>query len=164
VHVRRATVDDAEAIHASVTTSFEGYRSFAPATWDPPQETVERERELLARDDYRAWIAEDGGGYAGHAAWWPAGATFRPTGDPRLAHLRHLFLAPAQWGSGLAAQLLAHAVADAREAGFTRMRLGTPLGQARARRFYEREGWVWDGEVLEDAPFGLPMVEYFRAL
>jgi GNAT superfamily N-acetyltransferase len=164
VNVRPATVDDAGTIHAAVTASFEAYRSFAPAGWNPPEETVARERELLARADYHAWIAEDGGGYAGHAAWWPASETFRPTGDPRLAHLRHLFLAPAHWGSGLAADLLARVVADARAAGFTRMRLGTPQGQARARRFYEREGWTWDGAVLEDTPFGLPMVEYFRPL
>lgn len=162
--VRRATVDDAEAIHATVTAAFEGYRSFAPASWNPPQGTVEHERELLDRADYHAWIAQDAGGYAGHAGWWPASETFRPTGDPRLAHLRHLFLAPAHWGSGLAAELLALVVADARAMGFTRIRLGTPQAQTRARRFYEREGWGWDGTVLEDTPFGLPMVEYFRPL
>ena len=162
--VRPATVDDAEAIHAAVTAGFEGYRSFAPAAWDPPEETVERERELLGRRDYRALIAVDGGGYAGHAAWWPASATWRPSDDPGLAHLRHLFLAPAHWGSGLAAELLARSVADAAAAGFTRMRLGTPFGQARARRFYEREGWSVEGPVLEDTAFGLPMVEYFRPL
>jgi GNAT superfamily N-acetyltransferase len=164
VHLRSATVEDAGVIFASVTSSFEGYRTFAPAGWDPPEDSVQREIELLGRDDYHALVAEDGGGYAGHAGWWPAVQTHRPGDDPGLAHLRHLFVAPAHWGSGIAARLLAGAVAQARAAGFTRMRLGTPAGQARARRFYEREGWSTDGTVLGDERFGLPMLEYFRPL
>jgi GNAT superfamily N-acetyltransferase len=164
VNLRPATVEDADVILASVTASFEGYRTFAPPAWDPPSEPLERELELLARDDYRALVAEDERGYAGHAGWWPAINTNRPSDDPALAHLRHLFVAPAHWGTGVAARLLAAATAQARAAGFTRMRLGTPAGQARARRFYQREGWTTDGNVLADQRFGLPMVEYFRPL
>jgi predicted GNAT family N-acyltransferase len=43
------------------------------------------------------------------------------------------------------------------------MRLFTPEGQARARRFYEREGWVQYGEPFE-AGLGIPLVEYRREL
>jgi len=42
------------------------------------------------------------------------------------------------------------------------MRLWTPQGAGRARRFYEREGWTATGNVHEDSPFGLPTVEYAR--
>jgi GNAT superfamily N-acetyltransferase len=164
VHIRPATIDDAAALHASALAGFAGYRSFAPPGWAPPEDPLQREVELLGRDDYHAFVAEDDGGYAGHAAWWPASATHRPDGDAGLAHLRHLFVVPAHWGTGLATRLLAGAVDDARAAGFTRMRLGTPQGQARARRFYEREGWTTDGVPLVEDRFGLAMVEYFRPL
>jgi RimJ/RimL family protein N-acetyltransferase len=33
----------------------------------------------------------------------------------------------------------------ARELGYPRAWLGTPAAHARARRFYERHGWSWDG-------------------
>jgi hypothetical protein len=39
--------------------------------------------------------------------------------------------------------------------------LFTPEGQARARRFYEREGWR-AAAVIEDSNFGMPLVEYRR--
>ncbi len=44
------------------------------------------------------------------------------------------------------------------------MRLHTPSGQARARRFYEREGWQAAGAHAADAVLGLETVEYRRRL
>jgi hypothetical protein len=44
------------------------------------------------------------------------------------------------------------------------MRLFTPVGQARARRFYEREGWAVSGESFCDPGFGLQLIEYHRPL
>jgi hypothetical protein len=44
------------------------------------------------------------------------------------------------------------------------MRLFTPTEQARARRFYERQGWaLTDGPYVEE-DLGLSVVEYRRAL
>ena len=71
----------------------------------------------------------------------PAARAARPVEDPALGHLRNLFVARAQWGSGLATALLRAAEQDARDRGFTELRLFVAEGQARARRFYEREGW-----------------------
>ena len=84
--------------------------------------------------------------------------------DPALAHLRHLFVARAHRGTGLAVELLRRAEGDARAAGFVRLRLNTPQPQARARRFYEREGFTTTGVPLADDRFGMPMLEYVRAL
>jgi hypothetical protein len=56
------------------------------------------------------------------------------------------------------------AVREARQQGFTSMRLWTPHGQRRARRFYEREGWTLTGDVHYESPFGLTVVEYSRNL
>ena len=67
------------------------------------------------------------------------------------------------WGAGVASRLMADAVAEARAQGYRAMRLFTPQGQARARRFYEREGWVQYGQPFE-AGLGIPLVEYQREL
>ena len=53
---------------------------------------------------------------------------------------------------------------DSRERGFTALRLFVAEGQARARRFYEREGWHAVTEPYLDPIPGLPMVEYRRPL
>jgi GNAT superfamily N-acetyltransferase len=94
----------------------------------------------------------------------PARTTRAGSPDPSLAHLQHLFVRPAWWGTGLGPALLAAAVQAADDRGFSRMRLFTPAGQARGRRFYEREGWRPAGPARFDPSFGLPLVEYRRTL
>ena len=67
--------------------------------------------------------------------------SFARIDDPGLVHFRQLFVTRGHWGTGLARRLHAAAIDEARARGFTAMRLFTPGGQERARRFYEREGW-----------------------
>ena len=40
------------------------------------------------------------------------------------------------------------------------MRLFVAAGEARARRFYEREGWLPVGDPFDDPVPGLTMLEY----
>jgi hypothetical protein len=54
------------------------------------------------------------------------------------------------------------AVEDAGARGFGALRLFVAEGQARARRFYERERWRPAGPPFFDAAPGLSMVEYRR--
>ena len=68
-----------------------------------------------------------------------------------------------RWGSGLAARLQAAGLEAAAQHGFTSIRLFTPSGHARGRRFYEREGWTLYGE-FDDEVFGMPIAEYRRRL
>jgi GNAT superfamily N-acetyltransferase len=75
-----------------------------------------------------------------------------------------LFLRPPWWGTGLAARLLAAAVEAALDRGHAEMRLHTPTGHARARAFYEREGWTATGERHYEPLLGLEVVEYCREL
>ena len=84
--------------------------------------------------------------------------------DPSLVHLLNLFVRREFWGTGVASALLAAAVAEARERGYAQMRLFTPARQARARRFYEREGWAVAGDEFHDAAPDLVVIEYRRAL
>ena len=119
-------------------------------------EKLARVRARLEAPATWATIAEDGGLVAGHAAF------IAQPGVAGSAHLWQLFVRPPWWGTGLATELLARAVEGAIVQGYRRMRFYTPRDQARARRFYEREGFGWTGwEGLEE-PLGLVLVEYAR--
>ena len=79
-------------------------------------------------------------------------------------HFWMLFVRPPWWGSGLAHRLHAAACAEARARGFAALRLFTPAAQARARAFYEREGWTVAGAPFAHDTMGIDMVEYRRPL
>jgi GNAT superfamily N-acetyltransferase len=160
--LRLATLPDAARLAANVTEGFESYRSFAPAGWEPPSADGELALmdEALRRDDVWCLLAEAGGELAGHVAIRPAETAPRGSREPGLAHFWQLFVKPAWHGGGLAVELHREAVREAGERGFAAMRLYAAAGQARARRFYEREGWVAAGPPFDLGDFGLPVVEY----
>ena len=80
-----------------------------------------------------------------------------------MGHFWQLFVREPWWGTGLATALHAEAVREAGARGFASMRLFTPAAHARARRFYEREGWT-PAAPFDDLDFGMPLVEYRRAI
>lgn len=153
---RRATVDDAAAFGALIAGGFASYRAFQPAGWEPPgagQETT-RSADRLAQPATWARLAlEDG---------VPAGCVlFEPAGDLEgVAHLAYLFVAPGWWGTGVGLRLHALAVAAMRERGHHQGRLFTPERHARARRFYEREGWRPAGPECWEDQLAMSLVEY----
>ena len=55
-------------------------------------------------------------------------------------------------------------VGEAGIRGFREMRLFTPVGQSRARRFYEREGWCSVGDPFDERGFGMELLEYRRPI
>ena len=77
--------------------------------------------------------------------------------------LRALYVVPESWGSGVAQALLAAALDAIRADGAVEASLWVVVENARARRFYEREGWTADGESRE-TPFGGDEVRYRRRL
>jgi len=164
--LRAITHDDIEAIAANVADAFAAYRSFAPRGWEPPQAAREAEnlRAWIQREDRWGEVAIECERIVGHLTASPASShSFRPDADPSLMHLGQLFLRTTHHGSGLARRLLADAIGAAAARGYTDLRLFAPEGQARARRFYVREGFALVGEPF-DPGFGLPLVEYRRAL
>jgi GNAT superfamily N-acetyltransferase len=163
---RAATPDDAEPLARAVADGLEIYRSFAGDDWGPPpaEEEAGHVRALLADPDVWCRVAEAGGEIVGQVTVVPAAKAGRPVDDPALAHLSNIFVRADLWGTGLSRTLHAAALDAARERGFTSMRLFCAAGQARARRFYEREGWETVGEPWHEAALGLDMVEYRRAL
>jgi GNAT superfamily N-acetyltransferase len=163
--LRVAGPSDAERLATVMSEGFEGYRPFAPEGWQPPDPELDALRERLGNPDVWCLIAEENGLPAGHVAIVPATQhSGWPSDDPSLIHLWQLFVRPPWWGTGLASTLHAEAVRETAARGFTAMRLYTPAGQGRARRFYEREGWVAAGPPFDDADFGMPLVEYRRAI
>ena len=161
--VRAARADDTPALLGLVAAGFETYRAFAPAGWEPPDQLTEDQLERaiaeLSDPETLCLVAEDGG---------EAVATVRVIRSPRPSrdgvlpdrHLKHLFVDPAHQGTGLAREL--HAAAVAAIPPGTLARLYTPAGQARARRFYEREGWELHDGPSFDVRLGLEIVEYRR--
>ena len=149
----------AETVHEG----FQTYRGFAPAGWDPPPAVLERARiaERLPLPDAWCRLAEDDGAPAGHVALLAARSGRREP-IPGRGHLWMLFVREPWWGTGLAARLHALAIREAAGRGYREMRLHTPAGHARARAFYEREGWTTDGAVTFEPMIALDLVEYRR--
>jgi GNAT superfamily N-acetyltransferase len=110
-------------------------------------------------------VAEDDGAIVGFGAGEQAleGIVDGPR-IPGLAHVWAVFVSERLWGRGVASALLAAVVDEARGRGFTEARLNTPVLQARARRFYGREGWSEVGEPIHVEALGLDMIELRRAL
>jgi GNAT superfamily N-acetyltransferase len=105
-------------------------------------------------DDARILVAECAGTIVGVATCVRDGAT---------CELRSLYVVPEAWGTGVARQLMEAALAAMRGRGAGEATLWVVDANARARRFYEREGWRLDGET-RTSPLGPREVRYRRAL
>ncbi len=165
--LRPLTPAEAEAMAESFRQGFESFRDWAPPDWRPPAELPELDRihEGLARPSTWGVLASEADRVAGHVAFTQAREPEGPRADiAGLAHLWQLFVRREWWGTGLAAELNRLAVAEAAARGYEAMRLHTPAGNARARAFYEREGWTTDGNALPEPAIGLDLVEYRRRL
>ena len=136
--IRRATPPDAGLL-ATVhrRTVLHAYAGIFPAgTPAPTLDDLTRQwRRDLADPATRALVAEDGGRPVGSVATGPD-----PEGTPE-GELRRLHVLPERWGRGLGTALHDAALAALGER-FAVARLWVLEGNQRARRFYERRGWV----------------------
>jgi GNAT superfamily N-acetyltransferase len=156
--LRPATARDVPELVETVRQGFETYRAWAPRGWEPPERElhVTGVRGRLAQPGSWCEVADAGGQLAGQVGTVPARSA------PHAAHIWMLFLREPWWGTGLAARLLARADAAAIAAGQAELRLQTPSEHARARAFYEREGFERRGEPLYEPMLGLVLVSYRR--
>jgi GNAT superfamily N-acetyltransferase len=145
VIVRPAGPDDARAIaHVHVTTWQTAYRETFGAALDAlsVEDAAERRRAWLETPPpgTTTFVGELDGLVCGFANCGPA------RDDEEVGELYAIYVLPASWGSGLGHALMDAAVAALREHGHGEAILWVLRDNPRARRFYEREGWVLDGE------------------
>ena len=168
IRYRPATPRDAHVVAEVIAAGFATYADFAPAGWTP-RRAIQEEPEVhirLSRGDVHGRLAlTQAGAVAGFTGWMPARERAEP-GDPipGRAHLWSLFVAPDWWGTGLAAELHDWVVTGMRDSGYASAQLWTPRDHARARRFYEREGWETTDEGQWSEMLALDLILLAREL
>jgi GNAT superfamily N-acetyltransferase len=149
LEVRRASVADAADIAAVHVR-----------TWQAAYEHVFGEERLAQLDISRrvtgwtrvlndgesVFVADDGERVVG----------FVSVGE---CELYAIYTLPEAWGSGAGPALMRAAVEQLRADGCAEPVLWVLEDNPRARRFYEREGWVLDGERKEDDFLGVRVAE-----
>jgi GNAT superfamily N-acetyltransferase len=97
-----------------------------------------------------AWVAEKDGEIIGLAV-------------RSGSELRDLYVIPRAWGSGVSRRLVDAALDDVRADGLLEALLWVGEANGRARRFYEREGWLATGQ-RRDSTLGGAELQYRLAL
>jgi GNAT superfamily N-acetyltransferase len=158
--VREARPDDAEGFVRAHESAWDA--TIAPIVGKSLEELapfavrVELYRTSVERvsDEARVWVAERAGEIVGTAV-----ALRR---SPDQVELRDLYVAPTAWGTGVASALMESAIESVR-GGAHEALLWVGEANVRARRFYEREGWIADGSSRA-SQLGPPELRYLRAL
>ena len=155
IRIERAAIRDAGVIARVHTASADAaYRGHAP---DDPN-GLERRRgmwtEILADPANRSFVARDGGRIVGVLNIGP----FR--GEAATGAVRVLYVLPQWWGSGAGQRLLERAHREL-AAEFDEAMLTVLTANARARRFYERNGWHLT-EIVVESHFGGQPTEVAR--
>lgn len=160
VVVRRARPEDAEGFVRAYEVAWDA--ALAPIVGKSLGELASFEARIgqfragiaAASDRAQAWIAEDAGEILGVAV------VVRQR--PASVELRDLYVVPVAWGSGVAAKLMDAALGGV-GSGAKEAALWVGEANARARRFYQREGWVADG-TSRVSSLGPPEVRYRLSL
>ncbi len=103
----------------------------------------------------RRLVVELDGSVVGMALVWPA----RGEDEGGLGELIMINLAPTAWGTGAGTELFETCEDELRRLGFAEVVLWVAEANARARRFYERQGWTADGSAKTDEIGGAPITE-----
>ena len=140
--VRAARPEDARGIaEVHVRTWQAAYRHRFPAEVLDELSVDEREAQWQEWLDAgtNIWVAVVGQEIVGFAAAGPS------RGKEDIAELYAIYVLPEHWGSGAAHDLMASAISWFREHDYPSAMLWVLADNPRARRFYEREGWHFDG-------------------
>jgi ribosomal protein S18 acetylase RimI-like enzyme len=162
--VRPATVADAPAMGRVHVRAWQAaYRGHMPDDYLDRLQPTERAagwERAMGRERPRSalLVAEQDGEVVGFAA-------LGPSPDPEGAgELYSINVDPAHWGSGAGRALLEAVQDELDRLGFAETVLWVLPANARARRFYERAGWVADGSERTVDALGVtvPEVRYRR--
>lgn len=169
MHVRTATVEDAEAIAVVQVRSWQvAYRGHLP------QDYLDRRDPVQGRQRWTEWfernpapaavfVAEqETGGVVGFISVAPCGETGT---DPRsVGQVQAAYVLPEHWGQGAGRLLMTAALHRLRETGFQEAILWVLATNDRARRFYEAGGWRPDGTEKTEAARGFAVHEIRYAI
>jgi RimJ/RimL family protein N-acetyltransferase len=151
MRVRTAVIEDAYGIATvHVRTWQAAYRGIVP---DEILDAMDIERRAERwRDDWLStpgggiWVAEEDEAIIG---WANAGPSRDSDEAAAQGELYGIYVAPTEWGTGAGRSLLDVATAWLSER-YESAALWTLVANARARRFYEKNGWRFDGTTKDD--------------
>jgi GNAT superfamily N-acetyltransferase len=168
VRIRDATVDDADAVALVHIHGWQwGYRGLLPGEYLDGLSAERRAEQwrswLLEPGRTRTRLAEENGACVGFAV---SGPSRDPGADDDTGEVYAIYVEEDVAGTGVGTELLGSAVVWLTERGFARATLWVLEGNARARRFYEREGWTLDGAAKSDPreDFTMDEVRYAMSL
>lgn len=154
ISIRSASSNDAPEILACLQAAFAPYRdSYSAAAYLDTVLTRESLRDRLIH--MQVFVVENSSGQI-------VGTIACQAISQDEGHLRGMAVLPTCQGTGIAAQLLAHAEAELRRQNCTRITLDTTAPLERAMRFYQRFGYRRSGRVSDF--FGMPLFEYEKPL
>jgi len=146
VTIHAARVEDARGIaDVHVRTWQAAYRHAFPAEVLDALSVDEREAGWRERLDagMRVWVAAESAAIVGFAAAGPSRT------EEDVAELYAIYVLPEHWGTGVAHDLMAAAIGWFLAEQYATAMLWVLAANPRARRFYEREGWRFDGTRTE---------------
>jgi GNAT superfamily N-acetyltransferase len=152
LRIRPAEAGEARAIATIHVDSWRAaYRGLLPDSYLDRLSIEERERQWAetlegAVDGSGVLVAEDDGRVVGFASWGPSRDT---DAAERTGEVPAIYVDPSAIGIGVGRALFAEAANALRDAGYTCATLWVLEANGRARRFYERAGWRWDGTVSD---------------
>jgi len=144
LEVRRARPEDAAAIAAVHVRTWQAAYEHAFGAerlggLDADRRRLGWERALSERSDEEdVFVAEQNGEVVAFASSGPA------RDEPGEGELYAIYALPQAWGGGAGAALMRASLGALRERGFPAAILWVLEDNPRARRFYEREGWMLD--------------------
>jgi GNAT superfamily N-acetyltransferase len=169
VHIRRASVTDAESLASVHVQSWQAaYRGLLPQAYLDglaPADRLGRWIEHVRDADWpqeATYVADEADGIVGFVHVGPS----RDSDAAGSGELRSIYVLPQTWSSGVGRQLAATGLESLRGAGFLLATLWVLEGNSRAIRFYEVGGWRHDGAWKTNHIGGLDIVElrYRRTL
>lgn len=161
--LRQAVPDDAAAIARVHIASWQAaYRGQLPDQFlDSLSAEFERRSDFWRNHisappspQHEVWVATVESAVEGFVAAGPARQSPPDTGE-----IYAIYVSPERWSAGLGRALLSHG-ADRLAATYPAAILWVLESNTRARQFYNRAGWVADGETkLETLPDGIELRE-----
>lgn len=152
VELRKAAIDDAEAIVDCMRRAFEEYKdAYTPGAFADTVPDANGIRQRL--EEMSLLVAVSANTIVGTIGYSVNGTE---------GHLRGMAVIPEWRGCGAASALLRNVEAELQASGCTVVTLDTTQPLERAIRFYEKNGFVASGKV--SIFFGMQLYEYSKLL